>query len=224
MKMAAALENTDGAVATKTCTRCKIEKHTSQFYMNGKRIHPHCKECHKARLKHWLSTNEQARDAVRKRWKSLEYKEKSKEYRKKHGKRLREREALYRKEHREQLNKRNRERRKTDFIFRLKNIVRNRIRRALERKSYSKTTKTETILGCSIVELQQYIGPAPGNGFELDHICPLAQARDEVELLKLCHYSNLQWLPECLNALKAHRWTLQGEVKCIELLGRNWID
>jgi hypothetical protein len=208
MRTAAALENTDGAVATKTCTRCKIEKHTSQFYVNGPRLHSRCKDCHKNEVKVKYATCEHIREAQKKRKKTPEYKQKLKQYRK-NRRHIRNTEL--------------KQRRASDPLFYLEGIVRCRVKQAFKMKAYAKAKRTIAILGCSIQELHSRVGLKPGNDFELDHICPLAQAQNEEELIKLCHYTNLRWIPRTENRTKLHCRTPEGEVKCVELLNRPWI-
>ena len=70
--------------------------------------------------------------------------------------------------------------------------------------------KTEQILGCSIKEFQNYIINLCPEGvsldnfnryeYHIDHIIPLSSANTEEEVIKLCHYTNLQplWCNENL--------------------------
>jgi hypothetical protein len=208
MKMAAALENTDGAAATKTCTCCKIEKHTSQFYVNGPRLHGHCKDCHKNKVRVKYATCEHIRKAQKERKQTSEYKQKYRQY-KQNRRHIRNVEL--------------KQRRESDPFFYLEGLVRCRIRHAFKMKACTKAKRTVAILGCSIQELHSYVGLKPGNDFELDHICPLAQAQNEEELIKLCYYTNLRWIPRHENRTKLHFRTPDGEAKCMELLNRPWI-
>lgn len=96
----------------------------------------------------------------------------------------------------------NRERYNNDCAFRLKTILRVRLREAL--KNNHKTGSAISDLGCSISELKKYLESKfqPGmswenhsnNGWHIDHIIPLDSfdLENPEELKKACHYTNLQ--------------------------------
>ena len=95
-----------------------------------------------------------------------------------------------------------RERRKTDLLFRLVRNMRARIRMAI--KHGCKTGSSVQDLGCSISELKRYLEGKfePGmtwenwrrDGWHIDHIRPLSSfdLTDRVQFLEAVHYSNLQ--------------------------------
>lgn len=84
-----------------------------------------------------------------------------------------------------------------------------------KRNGYSKKSKTHEILGCSYDEFKIHLesqfeswmtwenrGKYNGEfnyGWDIDHIIPLASAKTEEELLKLCHYTNLRPLCSKVN-------------------------
>lgn len=94
----------------------------------------------------------------------------------------------------------------TDNLYRLKSILRRRI--SIFFKRYPKTGSAVRDLGCSVLELKTYIENKFTNGmtwdnygeWHVDHIIPLASAKSSDELIKLCHYTNLQplWASENL--------------------------
>lgn len=102
-----------------------------------------------------------------------------------------------------------------DYLFKLSHYVRNIIRKSLKRNGYSKKSKTFEILGCSFEEFKFHIeskfepwmswenhGFYNGQlefGWDIDHIIPLSIAKNEEELIRLNHYSNLQPLCSYLN-------------------------
>jgi hypothetical protein len=102
-----------------------------------------------------------------------------------------------------------RERKQTDDLFRLKNVLRQRTCLAFKRQGYAKNTKTQQMLGVDYevakahIERQFKKGMSWSNHGEwhIDHIIPLASAKTEAELIKLCHYRNLQplWAEENLS-------------------------
>ena len=85
-----------------------------------------------------------------------------------------------------------------------------RILHALKSKGYSKKSSSQKIIGCSWSELRAHIekqfrqGMCWENhglyGWHVDHVIPLASASSVEEMLKLCHYTNLQplWAEENL--------------------------
>lgn len=93
---------------------------------------------------------------------------------------------------------------KTDNEFRLLCNLRNRIRNYLKSKGRSKKISKRTIemIGCSCSELREHIeknfteGMNWSNygrkGWHVDHIIPLSSAKNEEEMIKLNHYTNLQ--------------------------------
>lgn len=99
-------------------------------------------------------------------------------------------------------------RKKNNFLINLKASVRRRVALALESKKFKKKSKIADILGCNISQLKEHLEKLfkPGMtwenrgfyGWHIDHIIPLASAKTEDEMLKLCHYTNLQplWAKE----------------------------
>ena len=99
--------------------------------------------------------------------------------------------------------------RKINPILRFKNNIRALIYHSFKRSrgKYCKSLKSEIILGCTIEEFKLYIlSKCPSNtsldefgqfGYHIDHIIPISLASTEEEIIKLCHYTNLQplwWL------------------------------
>ena len=87
----------------------------------------------------------------------------------------------------------------TDEIFRLKVQIRNLIR-----DSFNRRKATKNNIGCDIDFFINYLKQSYKNnyGYEwngkekvhIDHIVPLSEAKTEEEVIKLCHYTNLQLL------------------------------
>lgn len=92
------------------------------------------------------------------------------------------------------------ERKHRSAIFRLKALVRVMIDRALKTTSGAKVRRSFKIIGCTPAFLKAYIETRflPGMSWErrgeihIDHVKPLASAKTTREVLKLCHYTNLQ--------------------------------
>ncbi len=94
-------------------------------------------------------------------------------------------------------------RRKNDVLFKLKCNLRSRLRAVFRTASkHSKPKHTIELIGITWEELRIYLeskfkdGMNWNNygyyGWHIDHIIPLASAKTEEEMIKLCHYTNLQ--------------------------------
>lgn len=105
-------------------------------------------------------------------------------------------------------------RRKYDFLYKLKLTIRKNISRAFSKKSMTKNSNTQQILGCSYEDFKQHLESKfeswmnwdnygkydkdkTNIGWDIDHIIPSSIAVTEEELVKLNHYTNLQ--PLCSN-------------------------
>ena len=92
------------------------------------------------------------------------------------------------------------ERRNTDPLFKMSLNLRHRTSKAFKYKGYKKSSKTQDMLGvdwevCKAhIERQFKKGMKWSNYGEwhIDHYIPLASAKNEKELIKLCYYRNLQ--------------------------------
>ncbi|NBO23046.1 HNH endonuclease, partial [bacterium] len=93
-------------------------------------------------------------------------------------------------------------RRKESNIVKLSENIRRRINVFLSSNKITKKNKTFDIVGCTPQFLKEYLekkfleGMSWDNygfyGWHIDHIIPLCMAKTEEEVLKLCHYTNLQ--------------------------------
>lgn len=91
-----------------------------------------------------------------------------------------------------------------DPLYKFKKQIRNAIRFSFKRQKYDKKGHTEQIVGCDIDTLVAHLKETykanygvEWNGKDtvhIDHIIPLATAKNEQEILELCHYTNLQML------------------------------
>ena len=214
----------------KVCTKCKIEKELSEF---GKRkdskdgLLSRCKPCfkeyyqeNKGKIKEKFKKYYQENKEKSKKYyqeKREYYKEKSKEYYKENKGKIKEKSKKYYQENKEYFKeydkKYQRERRKTDSLFKMKHNLRIRTYGAFKRKGYSKNTKTQEMLGVDWEVAKAHIEKQFTKGMNLDnygewhidHIIPLASAKTEKELIKLCHYSNLQPLWAEDNIIKSDK-------------------
>ena len=91
---------------------------------------------------------------------------------------------------------------KSDPKFKLMFSCRNRIRNFLQSRGMKKNKRTHEILGCSWNALKLHLesqfkdGMTWENhgirGWHIDHIIPLASVKNDADIYKLCHYTNLQ--------------------------------
>ncbi|MBR5322330.1 MAG: hypothetical protein IKU48_02135, partial [Clostridia bacterium] len=135
-------------------------------------------------------------------------KEKRKQYNAEHKEDIKKRNAEYSREHitelREYREKYRKQRMQNDPMFKLSVNIRHLISNSLRRQGFSKKTRTYEILGCDydtfykyMLETYKNIYGVEWDGKEdvhIDHIIPLATAESEEEIIKLCHYTNLQLL------------------------------
>lgn len=134
----------------------------------------------KARSKKWRDANKGKMKEARKRWE------------------LQNRE--YRLEYKRQNNKDRRERNRDNPLEVAKKRVRDRTRMAIKHRRWQKRSSTRSMLGCSSemlvahIEKQFLKGMNWGNRdrWHIDHIVPLASAKDIEELEALAHFSNLR--------------------------------
>jgi hypothetical protein len=98
-----------------------------------------------------------------------------------------------------------------DDMFAVKVRLRNLIRNSFRRKGYKKFNEsTEEIVGINYDEFKKYLESKFLDGmswenrgdWHIDHIIPLCSANSCEELVKLCHYTNLQPLWAKDNILK----------------------
>lgn len=175
-------------IKSKICTKCNIEKNISEFYTKNTSIDGYRKEC-----KECFNISRAEPRKI--------YKEKNRDI-------LREKSKIY---HKNRLI--------TDTFYRAKIDARNIIRKALSERSYTKKSKTQEILGCSYIEFKNHIESLfqPGmswenrNEWHIDHIVPLDFAKDENEILKLNHYTNLRPLFATENLSKSNSITIKTE-------------
>ncbi len=121
----------------------------------------------------------------------------------------------YQKNNREKRNSYLVERRQNDPLFKLITNIRNLIYNSFYYNGYSKNSKTEELLGCSFIDLKEYLeskfepwmtwenrGLYNGElnyGWDIDHIVPLSSVNSEEDIIKLNNYTNLQPLCSKIN-------------------------
>ena len=98
------------------------------------------------------------------------------------------------------LNDYQKKRRDTDYLYKLKCILRCRIYQSLRNKNSIKSKTTLQMLGCNLETAKSHLEKQFTKGmnwenqgeWHIDHIIPCSSAKTEEELIKLFHYTNLQ--------------------------------
>ena len=197
----------------KECTRCKNIKNTTEFRKRAELLDglsSWCKTCHKQHKE----KNKQKESEANRLW----YINNSEHARKTS--------KNYKKINQAQILLKNNKKYKEDKLFKLKKVLSSRLR------SYTNgaSNKIDENLGCSIEEFKFYLESQFQDGmnwdnhgeWHIDHICPCAQAQNELELLKLQHYSNLRPIWKNENLSKNASATIEAIEKCLILLKREW--
>jgi len=142
-------------------------------------------------------------------------KEKSKNYYSNNKEKKIEYQKKYQQNNKEKRNTYLANRRKNDPLFKLITNVRNLIYNTFYYNGYSKESKTYDLLGCTFEYFKEYLennfedwmnwdnralyNGTLNYGWDIDHIIPLSSATNIDELIKLCHYTNLQPLCSYIN-------------------------
>jgi len=198
----------------KACTKCNIEKPLVDFYSHPKTVdgkQSSCKSCcvkqQKPYTKKYFQNNPQKANGNPVTIK--EWRRKNPDYMK-HYKQSNPQYVIACK-HSNKLTRK--QRMLTDPLFKFACVTRTLIHGSFKRACngiYSKPSKSESILGCTIPEFISYIESMlkPDMTFEnhgagygkwnLDHIIPISSATCEGDIIKLNHYTNFQplWFEE----------------------------
>ena len=108
-----------------------------------------------------------------------------------------------------------------DPLFKLISLTRNRVWNFLKDKKFRKTNKTFELVGCSPAFLKKHLEKQfhhhpdtyqPMNwlnhtvhGWHIDHRIPLDSAKSQEDVIKLCHYTNLQPMWAKYNLKKSNK-------------------
>ena len=141
------------------------------------------------------------------------YYEDNKEKKKKYYEDNKEKKREYREANKDKENNRRKIRRNTEPLYKMKCNLRSRTTLAFKSKGYKKSSKTRQMLGVDWEICKAHIERQFTKGmnwknqgeWHIDHIIPLADAKNENELKKLCHYSNIQPLWASENLIKSDK-------------------
>ena len=192
---------------TKICSKCKVEREVCEFRVDKSKkdgLYPSCKKCcselrlskrdhHIQRSKEWYDENSE--EVNKKRYQKIKIDDNK-------VRKMKESQKVWEKNNRQKRNEYAVEKRKSDPLRKLSENVRTRIRVFLKNKNINKKNNTRELVGCDTLSLKEYIekqfkdGMTWENqgkyGWHIDHIIPLSSAKNEEEIYKLCHYTNLQ--------------------------------
>jgi len=157
----------------KLISKTYLKNNPEKIKQSNKKYYWENLEYHKKRGVLWNEKNQEYRKYYRKKWR-LENKEHIRIYKK----------TKY----------------SEDIYDKLKNNLRGRINSFLKARKITKKNKTIEIVGCSPEFLKEYLEKKFVDGmswdnrsqWHIDHIIPLSSAKNEEEIYKLCHYTNLQ--------------------------------
>lgn len=210
----------------KKCIKCEEDKEIDLFIKNRNV----CKDCMKKYKQNQYKLNNKTIKEKKKSYyeenkfyflkKSKEYYESNKEsklkyqkeyyntnkqsvsdYKKKHSIENKDKITKYKSNYQKQ-------RRKTDSIFKFKSSISSLIRKSIKNKGFTKKSKTYEILGCDFEIFKEYIENKfteemnwenHGTFWDIDHIIPLCTAITEEDIIRLNHYTNLQPLDSNTN-------------------------
>lgn len=170
----------DPSITEKKCSKCKKTHLIANFNKDKSRLDGYAKQCNDCRKEN-NSKLYQFTQEIKKR--------KSNNYYHANKPAVIKKQRTY-----------NKNRLKTNNIYAMTRRLRNRLWYALKNKNWKKNTNFSDYIGCTFPELINHIEQQfqPGMSWDnrelwhIDHIIPLASAKSDDELYKLCHYSNLR--------------------------------
>lgn len=228
-------------MTTKICKKCFKEKNIDNYRKSGKYYRSECKECEKIYNRTHRSEYQKKYSKMYRERNQEKIKEYMKKYRKEHKENIKEKNKLYkikhkneiseymkkyRKDNKSKINEKKKMYEKEHYKIKenkLKVNIRNLLSKCFLKKGYKKNTKSEKILGCNYAMFTEHLLNTfkKNYGYEwdgiekvhIDHIIPLATAKTEEEIIKLCNYKNLQLLKAKDNIIKKDKlnWSLAGE-------------
>lgn len=196
------------------CDWCGEEKDKDQFHkiyskeVIGRRVRLWvytgtgiCKSCFEADRAARKEISEEHKKELRRQWYQA-HKEEIAAKQKANRAARNEANRKYAKSHREQINQYISNRKQTDPLYKLKCQVRQTVLMSFKRTGNVKSEKCEAITGLNADALVNYLLGTyeevygvpwdKQSAVHIDHIIPLATAKTEEEVMRLCHYTNLR--------------------------------
>ena len=212
---------------TKVCKICGIKKSLNEYDIKNKHLLNFCKDCRRKKRRESYAQNreQEIKDVKLYQSKNKEIiKKRVKEYQAKNREKIREYNKKW-----EQSNKEKRKKYYNNFkkrkkqenrTYKLKCNIKSMINNSFTRRKYTKRSKNYKILCCSYDYFINYLLQTYKNNYgiewdgvekvHIDHIKPLKYAKTKEEVIKLCHYTNLQLLKAKDNLKKSSKlnWEL----------------
>lgn len=194
------------------CKPCKSEKKRATYAANAGNV--------KARVAAYRAANPEKTAAAKRAAylkKHEQYKAKNRAAYRRDPERKKKYQAEYLRKNRLAVNaasaRYKRERLRNDPLFRAEYSMRARVFLAFRNKGLPQRGRTREILGCEWAELKAHMEARFTAGmswdnygkWHVDHIIPLSSATTEAELVRLCHFTNLQPLWAADNIRKGAR-------------------
>lgn len=213
----------------KICSKCKTKKNIKEFKKDKTKkdgFYSSCKKCVNVFSKTYYLKNKERIDEYNKNW-AIKNEEKRKKYFKEYCFKNKDLIHKYYQDNKERINFQRKnyiyERRNSDILFRFKSRIRTLIYMSLKKVNYSKKSKTYKILGISYKDCLDYLFEnaklrypdfepkdfLEKNKYHIDHIIPLAEAKIEEDIIRLCNFTNLQLLTKEDNLAKSYK--IEGE-------------
>jgi hypothetical protein len=210
---------------TKKCSKCGVEKELCEFHKqssNKTGYRASCKNCRKTEKEKNKLYKEKNKEKIRINnniWlkNNSDYMKKyQKEYNLKNREKLNLKLKKWKEKNREKnlekVNKKKKEKYDNNLEYKLKHLLRSRINKILK---FKRNKSSIEVLGCTIDDFIKYMGSKflegmswdnyGYYGWHIDHIIPLSSGKTEEEILKLCHYTNLQPLWAKQNLKKSNK-------------------
>jgi hypothetical protein len=208
----------------KICAKCKESKSVDEFYKRETSkdgLRAECISCELARRAKHRKANKDNIKEYNRNYRGAN-KEKIAEKKKAYRKANKEKYKAYCEANKEKIAERKKayikQRRAKDPLFRLTHVYRVSCRRAFKSIGKKKNNSSLKLLGLETwqqlakhLSKQFYDHPKTGEkmtldnhsfyGWHIDHIIPISTAKTEEDIIKLCHYTNLQplWAKDNLN-------------------------
>lgn len=205
----------------KKCKKCnKIKDITNFRIINKKYYFSYCKECERKISHEYKEKNSEKIKQYYEKNKNI-FNKKKREYYQEHKEEEKNRIKKYKLENKQKI-KEYRKKYDNKEHNKIKSKIRCAIRFSFKRKGINKSLKTEKIISITFDDFYKYLLETykKNYGYEwdekevvhIDHIIPLSTAKNEEEIIKLCHYTNLQLLKEKDNLEKSNKtnWELKS--------------
>jgi hypothetical protein len=186
----------------KKCSRCGFEGDPALF----RKTKNHCNPCANRYTREWKANNKERNDTYQQKY-HVEYYKKNKDKirnrQKENWEYISSVQGVYRSQ-----------RRANDPLYKLAGDLRCRIIVSLRGRGYTKRSRTTELLGADFATVQAHLIATavrrygkyfPKRKYHIDHIIPNSSAKTEDELIRLQHYTNLQFLTPKDNLTKGSK-------------------